>query len=90
MTLIAFTPILWSLSKDITVLPWIGEVNHALVWVAIISALGGTLLAAVGIKLPGIEYDIQKEEAAYRKELVLGEDFKESAQPARILIYMVE
>ena len=85
MTLIAFTPILWGLSKSITVLPWIGEVNHALVWVAIISALGGTfILAAVGIKLPGIEYDIQKEEAAYRKELVLGEDFKENAQPMRI------
>ena len=49
---------------------------------AIISALGGTaILAAVGIKLPGIEYDIQKEEAAYRKELVLGEDYKENAQP---------
>ena len=47
------------------------KLNHALVWVAIISALGGTfILAAVGIKLPGIEYDIQKEEAAYRKELV--------------------
>ena len=65
--------------------PWIGEVDHALVWVAIISALGGTLLlASVGIKLPGIEYDIQKEEAAYRKELVLGEDFKESAKPEKI------
>ena len=75
MTLIAFTPILWDLSKSITVLPWIGEVEHALVWVAIISALGGTvLLASVGIKLPGIEYDIQKEEAGYRKELVHGED----------------
>ena len=75
MTLIAFTPILWGLSKSITILPWIGEVEHALVWVAIVSALGGTiLLASVGIKLPGIEYDIQKEEAAYRKELVLGED----------------
>ena len=36
--------------------------------------LPNLLLAAVGIKLPGIEYDIQKEEAAYRKELVLGED----------------
>ena len=85
MTLIAFTPILWGLSKSITVLPWIGEVEHALVWVAILSALGGTLLlASVGIKLPGIEYDIQKEEAAYRKELVLGEDFKESAKPEKI------
>ena len=41
-------------------------------------------LPSVGIKLPGIEYDIQKEEAAYRKELVLGEDFKESAQPVKI------
>tara|TARA_B100000886_G_scaffold246411_1_gene173338 strand:- start:2882 stop:3874 length:993 start_codon:yes stop_codon:yes gene_type:complete len=85
MTLIAFTPILWGLSKSITVLPWIGEVEHALVWVAILSALGGTiLLASVGVKLPGIEYDIQKEEAAYRKELVLGEDFKESAKPEKI------
>ena len=85
MTLIAFTPILWGLSKQIDVLPWIGEVEHALVWVAIISALGGTvLLASVGIKLPGIEYDIQKEEAAYRKELVLGEDFKENAKPQKI------
>ena len=55
------------LSKSITVYR-IGEVNHALVWVAIISALGGTfILAAVGIKLPGIEYDIQKEEAAIEK-----------------------
>ena len=36
MTLIAFTPILWGLSKSITVLPWIGEVDHALVWVAIL------------------------------------------------------
>ena len=60
MTLIAFTPILWGYRKY-NFLPWIGEVEHALVWVAILSALGGTiLLASVGIKLPGIEYDIQK------------------------------
>ena len=85
MTLIAFTPILWELSKKIDVLPWIGHVNHALVWVAIISALGGTiLLAIVGIKLPGIEYDIQKEEAAYRKELVMGEDDPIRAAPPTI------
>ena len=85
MTLIAFTPILWGLSKQIDVLPWIGEVDHALVWVALISALGGTLvLAAVGIKLPGIEYDIQKEEAGYRKELVHGEDDPIRAAPPTI------
>ena len=44
MTLIAFMPILWGLSKQITNFPWIGEVDHALVWVAIISALGGTII----------------------------------------------
>ena len=85
MTLFAFLPILYGLSKKVTELPWIGPVDHALIWVAILAALGGTaLLAAVGFKLPGIEYDLQKEEAAYRKELVLGEDFKENAQPIRI------
>jgi peptide/bleomycin uptake transporter len=81
MTLVAFVPLLWGLSKQITMLPWIGPVTHGLVWVAILTALGGTLLLAlVGIKLPGIEFDIQKEEAAYRKELVLGEDDSERAK----------
>ena len=85
MTLVAFLPILWGLSKQITMLPWIGQVDHALVWVAVISALGGTIvLASVGIKLPGIEYDIQKEEAAYRKELVLGEENPIRAAPPTI------
>ena len=85
MTLIAFTPILWVLSKQITYLPIVGEVNHALVWVAVLAALGGTImLVAAGIKLPGIEYDIQKEEAAYRKELVLGEDDSDRASPNTI------
>ena len=85
MTLVAFTPILWVLSKQITYLPIIGEVNHALVWVAVLAALGGTImLVAAGIKLPGIEYDIQKEEAGYRKELVLGEDDSDSAGPNTI------
>ncbi len=85
MTLVAFLPILYGLSKQVTELPWIGEVDHALIWVAIITALGGTvLLAAVGIKLPGIEYNIQKREAAYRKELVLGEDDAERMRPPTI------
>ena len=81
MTLFAFVPLLWGLSKQINELPWIGPVSHGLVWVAILAALGGTLLLAlVGIKLPGIEFDIQKEEAAYRKELVLGEDNRDRAE----------
>ena len=85
MTLIAFVPILWVLSKQVSVLPWFGEVNHALVWVAIIAALGGTLLLSmIGWKLPGIEYNIQKEEAGYRKELVLGEEDSLRCQPPTI------
>ena len=79
MTLIAFLPILYTLSEKVTELPWFGEVAHSMVWVAVIAALGGTiLLALVGIKLPGIEYDIQKKKH-YRKVLVLGEDNLEKA-----------
>lgn len=75
LTLIAFFPILIGLSASIKVLPVIGEVSNSLIWVAMFTALGGTiLLASVGIKLPGIEYDIQRREAAYRKELVRAED----------------
>ncbi len=75
MTLAAFLPILWTLSAKVTELPWLGPVPHALVWVAIMSALFGTvLLAVVGFKLPGLEFQNQRVEAAYRKELVYGED----------------
>ena len=82
LMLFAFLPILHGLSKNVSVLPFFGAVDHALLWVSLVTALGGTaLLALIGIKLPGIEYDIQKREAAYRKELVLGEDKTERAMP---------
>lgn len=82
MTLIAFLPLLWELSKHVTELPWIGAVPHSMVWVALLSAIGGTvLLAGAGIRLPGLEFNNQKVEAAYRKELVFGEDHAERAQP---------
>jgi peptide/bleomycin uptake transporter len=82
MVLVAFMPILWTLSEHVTELPWFGEVAHSLVYLAIISAASGTvLLAVVGIKLPGLEYKNQKVEAAYRKELVFGEDHEERADP---------
>lgn len=85
MTLIAFLPLLWGLSSHITELPWIGPVSHSLVYVAILSAASGTvLLAAVGIKLPGLEFNNQKVEAAYRKELVYGEDSEDRAQPPAV------
>ena len=75
LTLLAFLPILWHLSKDITELPIIGHVDHALIYIAILSALFGTVLIALaGKKLPGLEFNNQKVEAAYRKKLVLAED----------------
>jgi len=85
LTLIAFLPILWGLSGHVQELPWIGPVDQALVFVAVISAAGGTvLLAVVGIKLPGLEFRNQLVEAAYRKELVYGEDFAERAAPVSV------
>ena len=63
MTLFAFLPLLWGLSEHVTELPWIGKVDHSLVYLAIISAAAGTvLLAVVGIKLPGLEFNNQKVE----------------------------
>jgi peptide/bleomycin uptake transporter len=80
MTLLAFLPILWGFSEKVKVLPWIGPMNQALVWVAILFALAGTLLLGlIGFKLPGLQYQNQRVEAAYRKELVYGEDDPERA-----------
>ena len=85
MTLIAFLPILWQLSKSIKVVPVIGELDHALVYAAILFALFGTaVLAIVGIRLPGLEFNNQVVEAAYRKELVYGEDHEERADPPTV------
>ncbi len=82
MTLIAFLPILWGLSGYVKELPLIGEVPQALVFTAIIWSIFGTLLLALaGIKLPGLEFKNQRVEAAYRKELVYGEDHADRADP---------
>ena len=85
MTLIAFLPILWGLSAFVTHLPIVGEVPQALVFVAIVWSIFGTgLLALAGIRLPGLEFRNQRVEAAYRKELVYGEDDAERAQPPTV------
>ncbi|MCY4261519.1 MAG: peptide antibiotic transporter SbmA [Rhodobacteraceae bacterium] len=85
MTLIAFLPILWGLSAFVTELPIIGEVPQALVFVAILWSIFGTaLLALAGIRLPGLEFRNQRVEAAYRKELVYGEDDVIRARPPTI------
>jgi len=83
MTLIAFLPILFTFSQTVTELPLIGDlIPHALFWAALAWAVLGTgLLALIGIKLPGLEFNNQKVEAAYRKELVYGEDYEARAEP---------
>ena len=74
MLLIAFTPILWGLSSNV-VLPWLKDINGSLVWISLATSLGGILISwFVGYKLPGLEYKNQVVEAAFRKELVYGED----------------
>ncbi|QIA24844.1 MAG: peptide antibiotic transporter SbmA [Mesorhizobium sp.] len=82
MTLIAFLPLLASLSVHVQTLPIVGAIPYPLVIAAIAWSLFGTsLLAVVGIKLPGLEFRNQRVEAALRKELVLGEDDTARAQP---------
>ena len=85
MTLIAFLPLLWVLSAQVNELPIIGEVSQGLVFVAILWSIFGTALVAVaGIRLPGLEFRNQRVEAAYRKELVYGEDDEARAAPPTV------
>ena len=82
MTLIAFLPVLVRLSADITEVPLLGAIPYPLVVAALLwSAFGTGFLALVGIKLPGLEFRNQRVEAAYRKELVYGEDDPSRADP---------
>ena len=82
LTLIAFLPVLLKLSSLVTELPIVGSIPYPLVVAAIVWSIFGTgLLALIGIKLPGIEFFNQRVEAAYRKELVLGEDNADRADP---------
>lgn len=82
LTLVVFLPILWGLSAHITELPIIGDVPGSLVWVAlVVAAFGTALLWIVGIRLPGLNFENQKVEAALRKELVYGEDHSDRADP---------
>lgn len=82
MTLVAFLPILWGLSSYVKELPLVGAVPQALVFVAVLwAAFGTALLALAGVRLPGLEFRNQRVEAAYRKELVLGEDQADRARP---------
>jgi peptide/bleomycin uptake transporter len=91
MTLIAFLPILWGLSAYVKELPLVGPVPQALVFVAVIwAALGTAALAGAGIRLPGLEFRNQRVEAAYRKELVLGEDNAARAEPPTLAVLFAD
>ncbi len=81
MTLIAFMPVLTALSIHVKDLPLIGQIPNPLVTLAILWAVFATVLLLVaGIKLPGLEFRNERVEAAFRKELVLGEDSQEKAE----------
>lgn len=85
MTLIAFLPVLIAVSPKIQALPIIGHIPYGLVIAAIVWSLMGTgMLAVVGIKLPGLNFKNQRVEAAYRKELVYGEDDPNRAAPPTV------
>ena len=88
MTLIAFIPILWALSSNVSV-PFLNNVSGSLVWVALVLSIGGILISwLVGIKLPGLEYNNQKVEAAFRKELVYGEDDRKNYVQAPTILQL--
>jgi peptide/bleomycin uptake transporter len=75
MTLISFIPILWALSKGMAI-TWL-QFEGSLFWVAMTTAMGGYLLSwFIGARLPGLEYNNQKVEAALRKKLVYAEDLR--------------
>jgi peptide/bleomycin uptake transporter len=76
MVLVQFIPILLGLSIGIPIF-FFGDWQYGLVTGALIWSLGGTIfLVALGwlLRLVGVEYDLQKKEAAYRKMLVIAED----------------
>ncbi len=82
MTLFAFLPVLALLSANVVELPVVGVIAEPLLFAAIFWSLFGTvLLALAGIKLPGLNFLNQRVEAAYRKELVYGEDDPVRAEP---------
>jgi len=76
MVLVQFIPILFGLSMGIPIF-FFGDWQYGLITGALLWTLGGTaFLIGLGyiLRLVGIEYDIQKKEAAYRKILVIAED----------------
>tara|TARA_B100000579_G_scaffold430329_1_gene443513 strand:- start:2510 stop:3508 length:999 start_codon:yes stop_codon:yes gene_type:complete len=85
MVLVQFIPILLGLSIGIPIF-FFGDWQYGLITGALLWTLGGTVfLIALGwlLRLVGVEYDLQKKEAAYRKILVIAED-DDSVRPKTI------
>jgi peptide/bleomycin uptake transporter len=85
MVLIQFVPILLGLSVGIPIF-FFGDWQYGLITGALVWTLGGTaFLIGLGwiLRLVGVEYDLQKKEAAYRKILVIAED-DGNVRPKRI------
>ena len=76
MIIVEFIPILFGLSIGIPIF-FFGDWEYGLITGALLWSVGGTLfLIILGLilRLVGVEYDLQKQEAAYRKILVIAED----------------
>ena len=85
MVLVQFVPILFGLSVGIPIF-FFGDWEYGLITGALVWSIGGTLfLIGLGwlLRLVGVEYDLQKKEAAYRKILVIAED-DETIRPKTI------
>ncbi len=85
MVMVQFVPILFGLSVGIPIF-FFGDWQYGLITGAIVWSVGGTLfLIGLGwlLRLVGVEYDLQKKEAAYRKILVIAED-DDTIRPKRI------
>ena len=76
MTLFAFIPVLWGLSSNVP-FEFLKKIPGSLVWIALAISIGGLIISwLVGWYLPRLEYNKQKVEAAFRKELVFAEEDK--------------
>lgn len=76
MTLFAFIPVLWGLSSNVP-FEFLKKIPGSLVWIALAISIGGLIISwLVGWYLPRLEYNNQKVEAAFRKELVFAEEDK--------------
>ena len=85
MVVVEFLPILLGLSIGIPIF-FFGDWEYGLVVGALIWSVGGTaflILLGMILRLVGVEYDLQKQEAAYRKILVIAED-DETVRPKTI------